>query len=156
MKKQVNLNSLLYGDKNCHYSFKNEEEYSFEFCEDYISDEEINYMLLKTGIFLTKSQLINLIKSDKTFEDYFFKCCETQKKNNLDKNGLLNDEIFNWILSSLSLKLIGKVWPNNYSDDKSIESFYSLLIKSLNDNSYSYDNQIIKKQYLISLDIETE
>lgn len=152
MKKQINLNAILYGNKNCHYSFKNKEEYSFEYCENYISDAEINYMLLKTGIFCTKSQLINLIKSDKTFEDYFFKCCKVQTENNLDKNGLLNDEIFNWILSSLSLKLINKVWPNNYSDEKVIKLFFDLIIPALNDNSYSYDDQLIKNQYLIALD----
>jgi hypothetical protein len=150
-----NLNKLLYGKKCCHYSFKQEEHYSFEECEELISDEEVSYVLLKTGVLFTKSQLIDLVKSDETlFEQFNFECNiqeksfkkrKINKTNKFIKNGFLNDDILKWIMSTLSLGLIKKTWPTEYTSEDNFSIFIAEIKISFDKNNYSYDKNSLKR-----------
>lgn len=150
-----NLNKILYGNKCCHYAFKQEEHYSFEECEELISDEEVSYVLLKTGVLFTKSQLIDLVKSDYTLFEQFNLECNSQerifknrrinKTNKFIKNGFLNDDILKWIMSTLSLKLIKKTWPTEYTPDEQFKIFIDEIKVLFDNKNYNYDKHSLKR-----------
>lgn len=152
------LNKLLYKNKTCHYSFKVVEKYTFDECEALVSDLEILFLLNQTGIYFSKSMIIDVIKNDSTFAEYLKKYENKQKEIYFNKNqsesGFIkncfeSDRVLEWFLNSFSMGLINETWPRSYYDEDKVSKFYQQIEEKMLKNKIQYDPHLLNEKKML-------